>query len=63
MLLMNKNPINNLKAKKTNSGNTNNNKEILTLKSNNYQYKEIENNDINDNSNYNEHSILYINNK
>ena len=46
---MNKNPINNLKAKKTNSGNTNNNKEILTLKANNYQYKEIENNDTNDN--------------
>ena len=32
------------------------------IKSNNYQYKEIENNDTNDNSNYNEHSILNINN-
>ena len=49
MSLMNKISINNLKAKKTNSENINNNKEILTLKSNNYQYKEIENNDTNDN--------------
>ena len=63
MSLMNKNPIyNNLKAKKTNSENINNNKEILTLKVNNNQYIEIENNDTNDNSNYNEHSILNINN-
>ena len=60
---MNKNPINNLKTKKPNSENiNNNNKEILTLKVNNNQYIEIENNDTNDNSNYNEHSILNINN-
>ena len=59
---MNKNPINNLKTKKPNSENINNNKEILTLKVNNNQYIEIENNDTNDNSNYNEHSILNINN-
>ena len=62
MSLMNKNPINNLKTKKPNSENINNNKEILTLKVNNNQYIEIENNDTNDNSNYNEHSILNINN-
>ena len=62
MSLMNKNPINNLKTKKPNIENINNNKEILTLKVNNNQYIEIENNDTNDNSNYNEHSILNINN-
>ena len=62
MSLMNKNPVNNHKTKKTNSENINNNKDLLTLIANNFQYKEIENNDTNDNSNYNEHSILYINN-
>ena len=62
MSLMNKNPVNNHKTKKTNSENINNNKEILTLKVNNNQYIEIENNDTNDNSNSNEHSILNINN-
>ena len=62
MSLMNKNPVNNHKTKKTNSENINNNKDLLTLIANNFQYKEIENNDTNDNSNSNEHSILNINN-
>ena len=63
MSLMNKNPINNLKTKKPNSENINNNKDLLTLIANNFQYKEIENNDTNDNSNYKENSIKNKNNK
>ena len=62
MSLMNKNPVNNHKTKKTKSENINNNKDLLNLIANNFQYKEIENNDTNDNSNSNEHSILNINN-